>query len=342
MGNPPVEKVVEDLFRSAAGAEVVQAAEILAVALSCAPSELEKALTQLIGLDSDVSGAVVRELGTWPFVLSFGSNWQIAPGMDVALAGAFRRANETMYIASHRLFADWEEEKVKTTVGTVDSWAARSRYAYYLAPFNERASLRGFSRAFEQAPETDRTDSRLWLGELVWRQRDTFGTDSRIVSFYRGFQFYVAGKHLEAQREFEQVTMRPPHDSYEAIALHLGALCAKVRDSDDAVADLRSSIGRSESLKLIVNEIMARHSLCWMFVRRASSGRLAHELGESNNLAVRNLERLKLVSNDKGLECWVLRTAAVCGWLTMVGRNRSVANKYGRVVVFGIGNTATQ
>jgi hypothetical protein len=282
-------------------------------------------------LDPASAEEAVDEALSWPFVVNNGDEFQIVAGFETALAQSLRASDPDAFVSAHAFFADLE--KGRQSVHAEDRWLARSRVAYYTAPLDERESVTEFEAAFRDAPIMDRTWHRIWLADLVERQVDVFGEKSRIVSFHRGFQLYVAGRRDDALKAFNSVTSAGTRDSYDAIALHLAALCESNRDSDAVVAKLRLSINRSERLRLDDNLLRARNSLVWTLIRRSSKH--PHELASARKEAAVNLRLLDKVEEPKHFAPWLLLASAVTKWISVVGPDHRQVTRAESLFVVG-------
>ena len=314
--------VIADAFLSQP-TPIVRCGFILALSINIASNELSSVVNE-IWPETTLTETEVNSLSEWPFVLTGDSGWSMLPPVSAVLSLRLEQSDPLLFTRVHEHLAD--REASRTGVDELESWFIGGRTAYYLAGVDPAVSATRFGEAFEEAPVVDRTSCRIWLARLVNRQSHLLGENSRVVSFFKGFQHYIEGNYRMAAAQFDLVLAADDADMYRAIALHLRALSGRSRNADYVATMLSRSVELSAQLGLGVNEVMARNSLIWLFVRRQFSLEDILDLAELNVRRSRELE-------DKNLLGWCIRTNAVVRWLNYVGYSRDRVSEEARAAL---------
>jgi hypothetical protein len=316
--NSPTGIDIADAFLAGADRTTQSVGLLLSVALTVPRSTVE-----------DIAGSIwpqdgaprqgLEDILTWPFVIAADNDLTMLESVALPLATHFREHHPDEFRAAHGSLADFERSR-EDSADPRTSWFARSRTTFYVAAIDPDLGGERFGEAFEEAPSLDRTASRLWLSDLVMRQ-GPFMDRVRVASFFRGFRNYIGGDWEVAADAFDSVIGTTEQDLYRAIALHLRAVVSK-KEADQSVIDLLSeSVQLSSRLGLPVNEVMARHSLAWVYVRKARSGSRAesqHQLGTAVELAERSVQQ-SVEIGDKYLVSWCNKSVAQMRWMAFVG-----------------------
>ncbi|MGP3952727.1 hypothetical protein [Streptomyces sp. 7N604] len=284
--------------------------------------------------------AAVDSLLKAPFVEETASGWRINESLAPRLAARFMRDDEDVFRRAHRILAERETRAISElelldqqdddTFAQMERWFVQSRLAFYLAGVHAGESAQKFGEAFESAPYRDLSAARMWLSTLALRQAPLLEEHARVIEFFQGFRAYVAGRRDEAALHFSTVIQDDITDLYQAIALHLHAMCAG--DAASRIEKLNKSIQVSEQLGLRENEIMARNSLVSAHFSQANKmnggGKLTaarNHLRRAQELADVNRAQARLM-RDEAYRIYTLTQYARAAWLLAAGVDGKAAD----------------
>lgn len=301
----------------------------LAVCLAARPEDLRDLVTQLWPDDeASVAAAVDRVLAA-PFVEETAAGWRINGDFVASFVDRFMDEDRNAFQRAHEILASREREatrglsNIDPNLLEMESWFVQARLAFYLAGVHADESAEQFGLAFQSAPQRELTPARLWLSTLVFRQKPLLGEHARVIAFFEGFRAYVVGRRSEALSYLNEVIAGDSTDLYQAIGLHLYAIC---HDRPSArIRDLTKSVELSEQLGLSDNAIMARNSL---IVAHLAMARELKRSGQSS-LSERHLrlaERFSILNLDqaretevKGYQAYAINEHAIVQWALVAG-----------------------
>jgi len=331
-GGAPVlhdlDTLAEDIL-SKSGDSYRRAAMTLSICLTAQPDELHSLVTEVWpGNDMEAAAAIERLLAA-PFVEETAAGWRLNSMLAPRIALHFMYNDPSEFQQAHAILADRERRKIDelesnlSDFDDVNQWFVKSRLAFYLAGIHAAEAADRFGEAFESAPQRDLNAARMWLSTLVLRQEPMLSNHARVISFFMGFRSYVAGKREEARQHFEVVISEGIEDLYQAIGLHLYALC--FRQGDAGIKILTDSVELSKRLELSENEVMARNSLISAHITQASELTRAGESVEAQRhlefaltLAEENREEARSLQN-KAYQVYALTEHAIAEWCLVAG-----------------------
>jgi len=306
-----------------------RAAMALSVCLASHREGLHDLVAQLWPDDRETVSAAVDKVLLAPFVEETSAGWRINSDFAVPFVQHFMEEDQGAFQQAHEILASREREAMSELgsaapdVLEMERWFVQSRLAFYLAGVHADESVEQFGLAFESAPQREQTPARLWLSTLVFRQRPLIGTHIRVIAFFEGFRAYVAGQRSEALSHLNDVIAGDHEDLYQAIGLHLYAIC--LYKPSDRIHDLTKSVELSERLGLSENSIMARNSLVVAHfamaneLRRSGQGSLSQRhLRLAERLSKLNLQQA-LGTSVRGYQAYALTEHAAVQWALVAG-----------------------
>lgn len=306
-----------------------RAAMALSVCLASHRDGLHDLVAQLWPGDRETVAAAVDRVLVAPFVEETSAGWRINSDFAVPFVQHFIEEDQGAFQQAHEILANREREAmseldtVAPDVLEMERWFVQSRLAFYLAGVHADESVEQFGLAFESAPQREQTPARLWLSTLVFRQRPLIGAHTRVIAFFEGFRAYVTGQRSEALSHLNDVIAGDHEDLYQAIGLHLYAIC--LYRPSDRIHDLTKSVELSERLSLSENAIMARNSLVVAHfamaneLRRSGQGYLSQRhLRLAERLSELNLQQA-LETSVRGYQAYALTEHATVQWAAVAG-----------------------
>ena len=305
-----------------------RAAMALSVCLASRPDDLRDLVGQLWSDGAVVAEAVDRVVVA-PFVETTAAGCRINSDLVEPFIGRFMNEDQVVFERAHEILADREREAMleladaEPDVLEMERWFVQGRLAFYLAGVHSDESVERFGLAFESAPPREATPSRLWLSTLVFRQRPLLGEHSRAIAFFEGFRAYVAGRRTEALSYLNEVIVGDSEDLYQAIGLHLYAIC--LYKPSDRIHDLTKSVELSERLELSENAVIARNSLAAAHLamatelKRSGKGPLSYQhLRQAETLSEVNLQQARTMP-IRGYQAYALNERATVRWALAAG-----------------------
>jgi len=311
-------------------------AMVLSVCLTARPAELRSLVVRIWPDDKEAVAAAVDSLLMTPFVEETAAGWRVNTQLAPVLAARFMNQDESAFREAHSILADREREALRHLTESdddarqIDEWFVQSRLAFYLSGIHADEAVTQFGWSFESAPQQQLNSARMWLSVLVLRQARLLADYARVLAFFEGFRAYVSGRRADARGYFKITISDNQEDLYQAIALHLYAMCRK--RSAERIDDLTRSVELSERLDLAENGIMARNSLSAAHLAVANdsskSGDYAkadEHLEQALELADLNRQRASEMPQKEYL-AYTLTQHATVWWNSVAGTDRRMAD----------------